>query len=323
MLADYTAHGFAKYAFSAVGVNGLQKGDVLLVNTSAAQHTVLVTGRSGSTVQIVHASGAHGNTASGDQQGNEILTQNYWDDGWQYVLRYGGGATPAPSYADGTFIDYLGTIYVMAGGAPIAVSNWNNVGGVHSFTNVSAAQFNALPVVPRDGTFIDGAGTIYVVAGGAPIAVSDWNHVGGTHPFVNVDNAAITNAGGTGVWSHLNKVPSNGTYIRAGVDIFVIAGGAPIYVSDWNNVGGGHPWTQIDVNAVTNASGTGVWSHLNNRPADGTYLVGYTTGYVYKVTAGAPVKQSTAAPSTAVKVDQTAINNGGGTGVWSHLLKAK
>ncbi|MFJ5232419.1 CHAP domain-containing protein, partial [Kitasatospora sp. NPDC088391] len=71
-----------------------------------------------------------------------------------YVSPVGAGAvTPPPTgFADGTFVNVTetGQVYRIAGGAPIAVTDWNNVGGFQSYTTISQAQLNALPTVPAD-----------------------------------------------------------------------------------------------------------------------------------------------------------------------------
>jgi hypothetical protein len=248
-------------------------------------------------------------------------------------------ATPA----DGTFIRNTsnGSVYVVAGGAPLPVTNWNNVGGVKPYVNVDGAAINNaggsiggagthLNATVADGTFIRNPlnGSVYVVAGGAPLPVTSWNNVGGVKPYVNIDVAAINNAGNVALssdYGHLKATVANGTYLRAFTtgDLYVAAGGAPIFISNWNNVGGSKPYVNIDVAAINNAGNVTLsrdYGHLIAKPADGTYLRGYSTGKLYLVTGGTP-RLKTTAPSGYVIVDQTAINNGGQSGVWSHLNK--
>ena len=64
--------------------SGLHRGDVLLHDND---HTVMACGDG----KIVHARSGEGNTIPGDQSGNEVRIQPYfqWQNGgWQHVLRY-------------------------------------------------------------------------------------------------------------------------------------------------------------------------------------------------------------------------------------------
>lgn len=60
---------------------GVQRGDVLL---NVADHTAMSIGNG----QVVHARSSEGNSISGDQSGNEIRVQSYWNYPWNYVLRF-------------------------------------------------------------------------------------------------------------------------------------------------------------------------------------------------------------------------------------------
>lgn len=238
-----------------------------------------------------------------------------------------GVNVPAPSAAplkDGSFVLNAGTIYRIAGGAPIAVSNWEAVGGFQSYRTLSDSEFAALPAVPRDGIFMLGSdGTIYRVAGGAPIPVTDWVAVGGNQPFTRIDIEAIRNAGTGGAWNHLRPVPADGTFLRGSSGtIYRVAGGAPLAVSNWATVGGYQPFTAVDEVAITNAGHGGVWNHLRSVPADGTFVLG-SAGTIYRVAGGAPLPVSDWATvggfQSFTLVDEAAVMNAGIGGPWNHL----
>ncbi|HEY6886967.1 MAG TPA: hypothetical protein VI300_04280, partial [Solirubrobacter sp.] len=156
-----------------------------------------------------------------------------------------GGST---TLADGTLVSNRGNIYRMAGGAPLYVSNWAAIGGPQPAPVVSDAQFDALPLYPRDGTQLNASGGgVFIVAGGAPLYLSTWDAIGGPQPGIAVDEAAIQNAGGVPPWNHLRPYPADGTLLGAsGGGVFVVAGGAPLYLSSWDVLGGPQPSVRVD-----------------------------------------------------------------------------
>ncbi|MTD14132.1 hypothetical protein GIS00_09260 [Nakamurella sp. YIM 132087] len=223
---------------------------------------------------------------------------------------------------EGIFVRAGGAVYRIVGGAPVYVSNWASVGGAQPVVSLTTAEFGALNTYPKDGTFVRAGGAVYQIVGGAPLYVSSWAAVGGTRSAVTVDPAAITNAGKSGVWSHLRKAPADNTFVRAGTgSVFQFVGGAPLYVSSWAAVGGTRSAVTVDPSAVTKA-GTGRWANLSFRPADGTFV--RAAGKVYRIAGGAPLYVSSwAAVGTTgspVTIDPLTVTNGGKAGSWNHLL---
>ncbi|MFJ5232420.1 hypothetical protein ACIQBJ_21305, partial [Kitasatospora sp. NPDC088391] len=236
--------------------------------------------------------------------------------------------------ADGTALAGGGTgggIFVVAGGSPVYVSDFSHVPGIAQRVTVDQAAidragtggaYNHLRAVPADGTALAGGGTgggIFVVAGGSPVYVSDFSHVPGIAPRVTVDQSAIDNAGSGAFYNHLRAVPADGTFLNDGTSgqVYRVAGGAPIAVTNWNNVGGFQPYTTVDGTAIGNAGSATFYRHLRQTPADGTVLRGWGTGNLYAVTGGHAAATATGTPNT--DVDQVAIDRAGTGGVYNHL----
>ncbi len=189
------------------------------------------------------------------------------------------GNSSAP-YLEGSYIraSDTGRVYVMAGDAPMYVSDWSHVGGQPATIGTATqAQINALPDYPTDGSYIrDGVtNRVYVVAGGSALYISDWAHVGGQKAATKVDGWVLTN--------QLRAYPLNGAYLKDGVTgrVYVIAGGSALYISDWNNVGGPESATVFDGGALAN--------EFLAYPVDGTFIKDGVTGRVYVLAGGAPL----------------------------------
>lgn len=83
MLSAFLACGFRDVVGSVNLYNGdgLEAGDVLL---NEKYHTAMYIGGN----RVVHARSSEGNDTQGDQSGNEIRIQQYWNYPWDHVLRY-------------------------------------------------------------------------------------------------------------------------------------------------------------------------------------------------------------------------------------------
>ena len=199
--------------------------------------------------------------------------------------------TTAPSWppAEGSFVSHGGFIYRIVGGAPVYVFSWGAVGGPQPSTPLSAAQFASLPQFPRNGTILDSSGGgVYIAAGGAPLYLSNWAAIGGPKAGIGIDQAAINNAGGGVPWDHLRAYPADGTFLNSSTGaVYRVAGGAPMFVSNWNIYGGVQPYVTIDQWDLDHAGSTAA-AHLRAYPADGTFL-NSSTGAVYRVAGGAPM----------------------------------
>lgn len=227
---------------------------------------------------------------------------------------------PAP-LRDGDFVRHEGQVYRIAGGAPVLVTSWRDIGGRERARRVAADEFDLLAVQPADGTFLRtparpvGRSETYVIAGGAPVYVPR-----GTlrvRDAVTVPQAVIDGAGELGP---LNDQPADGTVVSTETgEHYVFAGGAPIHLTDpWRTSQRPRP-TAITVPqlALDQAGGLLAWSHVRNLPADGTLIK--ADAAVYRIEAGVPV------PDIGVRgvpVDPAAIANAGGSGPWSHLAAA-
>ncbi|MGN6275546.1 MAG: CHAP domain-containing protein [Solirubrobacterales bacterium] len=273
--------------------------------------------------------GGYGHVAYVEQiRGGEVFVRadnfagensdGYTDAGWISASSVGAFLHPhdLPSGppAEGSFVSHGGFIYRIAGGAPIYVSNWAVVGGPQPSRALSDAEFAALPQYPRNGTILDSsAGGVYIAAGGAPLYLSNWAAIGGPKPGVGIDQAAIDNAGGGVPWDHLRAYPADGTFLNSSTGaVYRVAGGAPLYVSNWNIYGGVQPYVTVDSWDIDHA-GSNPAAHLRAYPADGTLVSTSGDGRVYEIAGGAPLYVSNwnaiggARPSTGI--DQWDVNH--------------
>ena len=211
-----------------------------------------------------------------------------------------GTAFGAALFPNGTFVQVSGepAIYEIAGGSALLVNDWADVGGVQTYTVISQQQFDALNPVPVDGTFLTSQdGAVWLVAGGAPMYVQNVASFGAITPVL-VDEWDIDNAGNP--LSHLNVVPSNGTFVTTTTGLtYRIAGGAPVQVSTWAVFGGVQPSVTIDPWDIANIPNPA--ARLVSRPAIGTVVEGLPSGAYW---AFGPKNRYLVLPSaTAVRVD--------------------
>jgi hypothetical protein len=126
-----------------------------------------------------------------------------------------------PLPADGTLLeDSTGSLYRVAGGAPLFVSEPGVFAGVQPVTidqwniaNIGNPLAHLNPV-PAKGTFVTTTtGQIFRVAGGAPFALSRWSLFGGIRPSVTIDQWDLANISSPA--AHLNAKPFDGTVVEA------------------------------------------------------------------------------------------------------------
>ena len=131
-----------------------------------------------------------------------------------------------------------------------------------------------------NGTFVQVAGTtsFWEIAGGAPLLVNDWSAVGGQQPYTVITQQQF---------NMLSPVPADGTmFVTDTGAIYVVAGGAPMYVSSTFGITTASPPFLVDQWNLDNV-GNPV-SHLRPYPASGTFLT-TTTGQSYRIAGGAPI----------------------------------
>ncbi len=260
----------------------------------------------------------------------------YTDSGWISVNAPTGYLHPhdigdsGGGITDGSFVSFGGHVYRIAGGAPLYVSSWNVFGGPQPTTGLTAQQFNALAPYPADGTTVSARdGAVYVFTGGAPLYVSNWAAIGGARPSIKVDQWTLDRAGEAAPNDHLRRYPVDGAAVSAAEGaVYVFAGGAPLYVSNWAAIGGPRPTTRVDQFALDQGGNDGFpFGHVRKNPADGT-LVSAAQGAVSVFAGGAPLYVTDFANiggqngRPVTNVDQAALDQGGNNAFpWGHVRK--
>ena len=188
-----------------------------------------------------------------------------------------GAASGGALFPNGSYVQVSGSPYFfeMAGGAPLFVNSWSDVGGAQPYTVITQQEFDTLNPVPADGTLIEtDTGAVYLIAGGAPLYVSDLTQFGEPQPLL-VDQWNIDNVGNP--LSHLNPLPSDGTFLTTTTGLtYRVAGGAPLGVSNWTVFGGVKPSVTIDPWDVQNLFDPA--AHMLYRPMVGTVVEGLPSG---------------------------------------------
>ncbi len=146
-------------------------------------------------------------TDVGGVQTYSVITQQQFD-----------ALSPVPS--NGTLVDTdTGYVYMIAGGAPMFVSN------LSLFTSSQPLLIDEwdidnignplvrLNMLPANGTFLTtAAGSTYRIAGGAPVGVTNWSVFGGAKPSVTIDPWDIANI--YNPLAHLVYRPAIGTVVE-------------------------------------------------------------------------------------------------------------
>ncbi len=188
-----------------------------------------------------------------------------------------GAAAGSALFPNGSYVQVSGSpyMYEIAGGAPLLVSDWSDVGGAQTYTVITPQQFDALNPVPANGTLIEtNTGGVYMIAGGAPLFVSSLAVFGDPQPLL-VDEWNIDNVGNP--LSHLSALPSSGTFLTTTTGTtYRIAGGAPIGIGNWSVFGGAKPAVTIDPWDVENLFNPA--AHMLYRPMVRTVVEGLPSG---------------------------------------------
>ena len=215
--------------------------------------------------------------------------------------------------ADGTLISNNddGRVYVVAGGAPTYLSNWNEIGGPRPSTTVDKWAIDNpedphahLRRHPADGALVSNTrdGRVYVIAGGAPLYVSNWGAIGGPRGVTTIDRWAIDNP--QDPHAHLLAYPADGTFVTTSTGrVYRIAGGVPFYVSTWSIFGGVLGSTLIDQWAVDTTEHPA--AHLRATPLDGTLVQGLPSGQYWTFAGG--LRSAAPASAGAVDVDDVGL----------------
>jgi surface antigen len=144
------------------------------------------------------------------------------------------------------------------------------------------------------------------------VTIEEYN-IGSTGKY---DEATIAASSPTGYIHFQDLLTSfkDGAYITYGGNVYVMAGGAPLYVTTWAKFG------KTPSGLTTKAQ----WSTLPRYPKNGTFITAQTSRRTYEIVGGAPLYLSSwsivggSKPSVVVP-DADIAASGTATGVYDHL----
>jgi hypothetical protein len=132
---------------------------------------------------------------------------------------------------------------------------------------------------------------------------------------VNIDNDSVDAAVAP------SQLAAEGAFVQVAGhgEFYRIVGGAPIYVSTWESVGG----VPQPVQTLSQTQ----FDSLPDRPADGTFMQSGATGLIWRISKGVAtwVRSWTpyGGPKPTIVVDQAALDNAGTGGVWNLLTSGR
>jgi surface antigen len=179
-----------------------------------------------------------------------------------------------------------------------AVAQWNNpsTGGHVAYVEQVTSSYIVVTAdnyQPSSATFMPGGYTdSYEIALTSPAMPDNFIHL------TNVFTAP--------------SAPLNGTYVSFLGNNYVIAGGAPEYISTWSAVGGVQ---------TTDALSATQWAQLATVPANDTFVC--ADGAIYVIAGGSPeyVSSWTAVDGEqpCITIDPADVTNAGTASPWNHL----
>lgn len=239
------------------------------------------------------------------------------------IAQWNYGSAYAPGYGHVGYVEEVTASYIVISDSSYGgrySSRWRVPYGDRNYPSNFIHFKDTGYQAPPTGTFLRSRedGAVYRMAGGAPVWVTTWTAFGGTKATHLVSSATV---------AALPRYPRNGTYLLGAQrrEVYVVAGGAPVHVSAWANVGGRKAYTTVDQVAIDRAGSGGRYNHLSYRPVDSSYLRGATTGRVYQMKGGIAYYVASwtqvggKKPTSAV--DQVSVDKAGTTSPvkWTHV----